>query len=98
LKTADWTNTTIATGDTATEIDALRQGGDGHLVVWGGVTLWHSLMRLDLMDEFRVSMYPYVANEGRRVFDDVPAGYRLDLISSDATRLGVVELRYGRHR
>jgi hypothetical protein len=43
-------------------------------------------------------MYPYVANEGRRVFDDVPAGYRLDLISSDATRLGVVELRYGRHR
>ena len=37
LKTADWANTTIAAGDTAEEIDKLRQGGDGHIVVWGGV-------------------------------------------------------------
>lgn len=35
LKTADWANTTtIAAGDTAEEIDKLRQGGDGHIVVW----------------------------------------------------------------
>ncbi|MGP3958399.1 dihydrofolate reductase family protein [Nonomuraea sp. 3N208] len=47
LKTADWANTTIAAGDTAEEIDKLRLGGDGHIVVWGGV----SLMRLDLIDE-----------------------------------------------
>ena len=45
LKTADWANTTIAAGDTAVEIDKLRQGGDGHIVVWGGVSLWRSLMR-----------------------------------------------------
>ena len=30
------------------EIDKLRQGGDGHVVAWGGVSLWRSLMRLDL--------------------------------------------------
>jgi hypothetical protein len=29
LKTADWANTTIAAGDTAEEIDKLRQGGHG---------------------------------------------------------------------
>ena len=41
LKTAEsWANTTIAAGDTAEEIDKLRQGGDGHIVVWGGVSLW----------------------------------------------------------
>ena len=34
LKTAEWANT-IAAGDTAEEIDTLRQGGDGHIVVWG---------------------------------------------------------------
>jgi len=49
---ADWANTTIAAGDTAEEIDKLRQGGDGHIVAWGGVGLWRSLMRLDLIDEF----------------------------------------------
>ena len=49
LKTADWANTTIANGDTAEEIDKLRRGGDGHIVVWGGVSFWRSLMRLDLV-------------------------------------------------
>jgi hypothetical protein len=39
LKTTDWANTTIAAGDMTEEIDKLRQGGDGHIVVWGGVSL-----------------------------------------------------------
>jgi dihydrofolate reductase len=64
LKTAEWANTTIAAGDTAEEIDKLRRGGDGHIVVWGGVSLWRSLMRLDLIDELQLSLFPYVAGEG----------------------------------
>jgi len=58
LKAAEWANTTIAAGDTAEEVDELRQGGDGHIVVWGGVGLWRSLMELDLIDELRVSLFP----------------------------------------
>jgi dihydrofolate reductase len=98
LRTADWANTTIAAGDTAEEIDRLRRGGDDHIVVWGGVTLWRSLMRLDLIDEFHLSVYPYVAGEGTRPFDDVPASYRLDLLSSSASSNGILDLRYRRHR
>jgi dihydrofolate reductase len=60
LRTAEWANTTIAAGDTTEEIDKLRRGGDGHIVVWGGVGFWRSLMRLDLIDEFRVDLHPYV--------------------------------------
>jgi len=67
-------------------------------VVWGGVGLWRSLMRLDLIDELRVSVYPYVAGEGTRLFDGVPTSYRLDLVSSTASDSGIVELRYRRHR
>jgi dihydrofolate reductase len=98
LKTADWANTTIAAGDTAEEIDKLRRGGDGHIVVWGGVSLWRSLMRLDLIDEFHLGLHPYVADEGTPLFDDVPKGYRLDLVASTALSNGVVELQYQRHR
>jgi dihydrofolate reductase len=98
LKTADWANTTIAAGDTTEEIDKLRLGGDGHIVVWGGVSLWRSLMRLDLIDELRVNMYPYIAGEGTRLFDGIPKSYRLDLVSSTASSSGIVELRYHRHR
>ena len=98
LKTADWANTTIAAGDTAEEIDKLRRGGDGHIVVWGGVSLWRSLMGLDLIDELRLSLFPYVAGEGTRLFDGVPRSYRLDLVSSTASSSGLVELQYRRHR
>jgi len=98
LKTADWANTTIAAGDTAEEIDMRRLGGDGHIVVWGGVGFWRSLMRLDLIDELQVSLFPYVAGEGTRLFDGVPTSYRLELVSSTASSSGIVELRYRRNR
>ncbi|MCA9821099.1 MAG: dihydrofolate reductase family protein [Dehalococcoidia bacterium] len=98
LKSADWANTTVAAGDTADAIDRLRQGGDGHIVVWGGVRFWRSLMELDLIDEFRFSLFPYIAGEGTRLFDGVPRSYRLDLISSTASPNGIVGLRYRRHR
>lgn len=98
LKTVDWANTTIAAGDTTEEIDKLRHGGDGHIVVWGGVRLWRSLMQLDLIDELQVSLFPYVAGEGTRLFEGVPRSYPLDVVSSTVSTSGIVELRYRRHR
>jgi dihydrofolate reductase len=98
LRTADWTNTTIASGDTTEEVDRLRQGGDGHIIVWGGVGLWRSLMSLDLLDELHMSMFPYVAGEGTRLFEGVPSSYQLELISSTASPSGIMELRYQRQR
>ena len=98
LKRAEWANTTIAAGDTTEEVDKLRQGGDDYIVVWGGVGLFRSLMQLDLIDELRVSMFPYIAGEGTRLFDGVPKSYALDLVSSIASTSGIVELQYRRHR
>jgi dihydrofolate reductase len=83
---------------TAEEIDKLRLGGDGHIVVWGGVGLWLSLMQLDLIDELHVSMFPYVAGEGTRLFDGDLKSYALELVSSTPSPGGIVELRYRRPR
>jgi hypothetical protein len=55
-------------------------------------------MRLDLIDEFRLGLHPYVADEGTPLFDDVPPSYRLDLIASTAASNGILELQYRRHR
>jgi dihydrofolate reductase len=98
LASAEWENTTIAAGDTVEAIDQLRLGGDGHIVVWGGVGLWRSLMQLDLLDELQVSMFPYIAGEGTRLFDGVPASYALELVSTSPSSNGIVELHYRRHR
>ena len=98
LKTAGWATTTIASGDLAEEVDKLRRGGDGYIVVHGGITLWRSLARLDLIDEYRVTLVPYLAGEGGvRLFENAGQSYRLDLLSSTAFSSGL-ELQYRRHR
>lgn len=98
LKTADWANTTIASGDTRDEIEQLKQGGDGYIVVWGGVGLFRSLMELDVLDELWLSVFPYISGEGTRIFDGAPSSYALELISSTASPNGIMELRYRRRR
>jgi dihydrofolate reductase len=97
LTVADWANTTIASGDLAQEIDRLCQDGDGYIVVHGGISLWRSLARLDLIDEYLVTLVPYVAGEGPRLFDDGAQSRRLDLLSSTAFSSGL-QLHYRRRR
>lgn len=97
LKNADWANTTIASGDLAEEVDALRRGGDGYIIVAGGISFWRSLARLDLIDEYRVTLVPYLAGEGARLFEDVGKYRQLDLLSSTAFSSGL-QLDYRRHR
>jgi dihydrofolate reductase len=98
LKTAEWANTTIASGDVAEEVDKLRRGGDGYIIVSGGLSFWRSLARLDLIDEYRVTLFPYLAGEGNRLFDDVAKSRQLDLLSSTVFDNGTIELGYRRHR
>jgi dihydrofolate reductase len=97
LKTAGWDNTTIASGDLAEEVDKLRRGGDGYIVVHGGISFWRSLARLDLIDEYRVTLVPYLAGKGTRLFEDAGKSRQLDLLSSTAFRSGL-QLDYRRHR
>ena len=97
LKIADWANTTITSGDLGQEVDKLRRGGDGYVVVHGGISFWRSLARLDLIDEYRVTLVPYLAGEGPRLFEDVGKSRSLDLLSSTAFSSGL-ELDYRRRR
>lgn len=98
LEKAEWPNATIVGGDTVAEVEKLKQGGDGHIVVWGGVRLFRSLLELDLIDELHVSMFPYLAGEGTRLFDGVPRSYRLELVSAEPSPSGILELHYRRPR
>jgi len=99
LQTAgDLANSTINRGDLAEEIQNLKQDGDGYIVAHGGVRFWQSLMRLDLVDEYRVTVFPYLAVKGCRVFDDAAKSRQLELVSSTAWGNGTLELAYCPHR
>jgi dihydrofolate reductase len=96
LKSAEWANTTIAKGDLAEEIEKLRRQGDGHIIVGGGTNFWRALARLDLIDEYRITMVPYVAGKGARLFDD-SRSFSFDLLSSQSFTSGL-QLDYRRRR
>ena len=98
IATADWAGTSIASGDLDAEIDKLRLDGDGYIVAHGGIGFWRSLIRRDLIDEYRLSLFPYLAGKGERLFDDLGQSRRLEPISATVFGNGVTELAVRRVR
>lgn len=98
LTSASWENTTVASGNLRDEMERLRDGGDGPIVVWGGVTLWRSLVGLDLLDELHLDLYPFVSGKGTRLFDQQDWGYRLELVGAHEQGNGLLDLHYRRRR
>jgi dihydrofolate reductase len=96
VQTADWANTTVAEGDMGAEIEKLRLEDDGYIVAHGGIGFWRSLIRHDLIDEYRISLFPYLAGKGTRLFDDLEQTPRLDLVSATTFGNGIAELAYRR--
>jgi dihydrofolate reductase len=96
LKTADWANSTIVSGDITKEIGKLRRAGTGEILAHGGVSFARSLVRLDLVDEYRLSVFPYLAGRGRPLFAEVAKPGEIELVSSTAFGNGMVGLIYRR--
>jgi dihydrofolate reductase len=97
LATADWAESTIRSGDTVDELDMLRRQGNGDILAHGGASFAQALTRLDVVDEYRLTVYPYVAGSGRRLFNNGEPR-RLDLVSCTAFANGTVGLVYRRRR
>jgi dihydrofolate reductase len=98
LTSADWANSTVVSGSLDTELDALKRDGDGTIVAHGGVGFWKSLIQRDLIDEYRITVFPYLAGTGTRLFDDITEPPRLELASAIPFKNGTVEIAYRRTR
>jgi dihydrofolate reductase len=96
LRAADWTNTSIASGELGEEIEKLKLDGDGYIIADGGAGLFRSLIRLDLIDEYRVRLVPYLAGQGTRLFSDLPQPARLEFVSANPAGGGITELAFRR--
>ena len=71
-----------------------RPGRD--IVSTGSITLVHALIAADLVDEFRLFVYPVVLGRGAKLFVDGGAAPPLRLVENKSFRSGVVLLRYRR--
>jgi dihydrofolate reductase len=90
----EWNNSTVLRGDIAEEIGKLKQELDGDIVVHGSARLVQTLVEHDLVDEFRLMVYPVVLGSGKRLFGDTSAKKPLRLVDSKVVGDGVAILIY----
>jgi class 3 adenylate cyclase len=94
LKSADWNNTTVISGDMANQIINLKEQHGGDLLVYGSADLVDELLRHDLIDEYRLLFYPLILGSGKRLFRDGIDTHHLRLVGSRTFSSGVVLLTY----
>ncbi len=93
LDTVEWNNSTLINDHIVEAISNLKQQDGQDIVVHGSATLVHTLMQHDLVDRYRLLVYPLVLGTGKRLF---PAGTTatLKLLEAQAFSSGVVALVY----
>lgn len=94
LRSADWPETRIASGDTAEEIARLKAEPGGEIIAHGGIGFARSLIRLGLVDEYRLLVLPAAVGHGDRLFTDLGHLLPLRLVASKAFTSGLLELSY----
>ena len=96
LREAGWAGTTLLTGDVVEEVRRLKDQPGRELQVHGSGDLLQTLMAHDLVDEYRLFVYPVVTGSGRRLFREGGPPRSLELVESTTTSTGVVVATYRR--
>jgi dihydrofolate reductase len=88
--TLEWSHSVLIEGDAAGGVAALKQEDGPELQVHGSGNLIQTLLRHNLIDEYRLWIFPVVVGSGKRLFSDgtIPAGLRL--VGSTVSSTGVV--------
>ena len=90
-----WNNTSVLSGDVVGAVRALRDQVGGNILVAGSATLVGTLAANDLVDEYRLMMYPIVLGRGKRLFKDGLKKTGLQLVEGKPVGAdGVVVLTY----
>ena len=94
LKDPEWNNTTVVKGNVAEEVSKLKEQPGGDIVIHGSARLVQTLLEDDLIDEYRLMVFPIVLGSGKRLFGDTGKATTLKLVDSKTVGAGVVILTY----
>jgi dihydrofolate reductase len=85
-----WSNSVLIEGDAAQGIAALKAEDGPELQVHGSANLIQTLLRHNLVDRFRLWVFPLVIGSGKRLFSEgtIPSG--LKLVDHTVSTTGVV--------
>ncbi|MGW4638471.1 dihydrofolate reductase family protein [Sphaerisporangium sp. NPDC004334] len=92
--TLEWSNSVLIEGDVAEGVAALKKEDGPELQVHGSGDLLRTLLRRDLVDRYRLLIFPIVLGSGKRLFSEgaVPSG--LKLVDRKVSTTGVLMNTY----
>ncbi|HEX7160297.1 MAG TPA: dihydrofolate reductase family protein [Trebonia sp.] len=79
--TDEWQNSSVLRGDLAAEVLERKQEQD--IVVMGSASVTRTLMANDLVDEYRLMVFPLVLGEGTHLFPEGTLPANLALVSAE---------------
>jgi dihydrofolate reductase len=91
-----WQNTTVLAGQLEDEVRALKATTGGEIGITGSISVVHALMATDLIDEYRLFIYPVFTGSGRRLVPDGLSMQGLVLTETRSFPSGVAMLVYSR--
>ena len=94
LSSAGWHNSTLLGGDVAAEVAKLKERPGNELQVHGSGGLAQTLIEANLIDEYRLLIFPVHLGAGKKLFRDGAPAAALRLIDATTTSTGVVIARY----
>lgn len=80
--------------DIVKEVTKLKQATGKDLVLFGGVNIAQTFVRLDLVDEFWIKLQPIALGAGKLLFKDLTKRLSLKLLESKTFTSGVTFLKY----
>ncbi len=86
----EWKNSVLIEGDASEGIAALKKEDGPELQVHGSGNLVQTLLRHNLVDQYRLWVFPLVIGSGKRLFSEgtIPAG--LNLVDTKVSTTGVM--------
>jgi len=96
LKKAPWRNTRLLSEIDAREIQALKDGPGGDMIIFGSGTIVSQLTQHGLIDDYHFLVDPILLGGGQTMIKEVSKTAKLDLVEAKTFRSGVVRLRYTR--
>jgi dihydrofolate reductase len=94
LKNVSWRNSRLAQRNINKEITALKQSGGKDLLVYGSGKLVAALIKLGLVDEYRIWVYPVALNKGRPLFKNLREKLGMQPANISVFESGVVLMCY----
>ena len=94
LEKAEWSNSTVLHNDVPNAVSKLKERQGGDILVAGSRTLVNALKRHDLVDEYRLMVFPIVLGSGIRLFDQSADATMLELVDTRRLGNGAVILTY----